>query len=154
MQVVHGGDRQRRARRIRLGAPVVATNNVHYAERSDKRLHDALTCISHLTTLPEGLASGLLHPNSERYLKSPQEMGALFQDLPQALCETRHVAERCRVDLDFSAQRLPAFPVPEGYTPASYLRTLCEEVYNILNLRNGEFPGDMETRYRRLLFRY
>lgn len=109
-----------------LGVKIVATNNVHYAERSGQRLHDALTCVRHLTTLSEALASGLLHPNSERFLKSSQEMAALFADLPQALQETRRIAERCRVNLDFSAQRLPAFPLPEGHTPIGYLCTLCE----------------------------
>jgi error-prone DNA polymerase len=110
-----------------LGARVVATNNVHYAERSGQQLHDVLTCIRYLTTLPEALASGLLHPNSERFLKSRQEMTSLFHDLPHALQETRHIAERCHVRLDFSAQRLPAFSVPEGHTPISYLRALCKE---------------------------
>jgi error-prone DNA polymerase len=110
----------------RLGVPVVATNNVHYAERSGKQLHDVLTCVHHLTTLSEASTSGLLHSNSERFLKSPREMDTLFRDLPQAVRETRHIAERCHVNLDFSAQRLPVFPVAEGHTPISYLRTLCE----------------------------
>jgi error-prone DNA polymerase len=110
----------------RLGVGVVATNNVHYAERSGQRLHDVLTCVRHRTTLPEALAGGLLHPNSERFLKCPQEMAALFADLPQALHNTRHIAERCAVSLDFTAQRLPDFPVPEGHTPESTLRALCE----------------------------
>jgi error-prone DNA polymerase len=109
-----------------LGAPVVATNNVHYAGRSGQQLHDVLNCIRHLITLAEALASGLLNPNSERYLKPPQEMAAIFHSLPQALRESRHIAERCHVSLDFSAQRLPAFPVPKGHTPISYLRHLCE----------------------------
>jgi error-prone DNA polymerase len=110
----------------RLGVGVAATNNVHYAQRSGQRLHDLLTCVRHRTTLPEALAGGLLHPNSERFLKSPQEMTALFSELPQALRNTLHIAERCEVCLDFTAQRLPAFPVPEGHTPQSTLRTLCE----------------------------
>ena len=110
-----------------LGVGVVATNNVHYAKRSGQHLHDVLTCIRHRTTLPEALMGGLLHPNSERYLKSPQEMAILFIDLPEALRNSVSIAERCRVSLDFSGQRLPAFSVPQGHTPAGYLRTLCEE---------------------------
>lgn len=109
-----------------LGVGMVATNNVHYAERSGQRLHDVLTCIRRRTTLPEALAGGLLHPSSERFLKSPHEMAALFPDLPQALRNTLQIAERCHVGLDFTAQRLPVFPVPEGHTPDSYLRALCE----------------------------
>jgi len=110
----------------RLGVGLVATSNVHYAGRSGQRLHDVLTCVRHHTTLPEALAGGLLHPNSERFLKSPQEMAALFPDLPQALRNTLRIAERCHVCLDFTEQRLPTFSVPEGRTPESYLRALCE----------------------------
>ena len=110
----------------RVGVEVVATNDVHYACRSDQRLHDILTCIRHHATLPEALSSGLLYPNSERAIKSPQEMAALFAHLPQALRNTTRIAERCEVDLDFSAQRLPTFPVPREHSQESYLRVLCE----------------------------
>lgn len=117
----------------RLGTGLVATNNVHYAVRSGQRLHDALTCVRHLATLPEALAAGLLHPNSEQYLKSPQEMEALFAgdgpagiDRREALRNAMRIAERCEACLDFSEQRLPAFAVPEPHTPQSYLRHLCE----------------------------
>ncbi len=111
----------------KLDLDIVATNNVHYAEQSGQRLHDVLTCIQHLETLPEALVAGLLFPNSERLLKPPEEMTSLFHDLPQALFNTRHIAERCNVNLDFSAQRLPTFPVPTGHTVESYLRQLCQE---------------------------
>jgi error-prone DNA polymerase len=117
----------------RLGAGLVATNDVHYAERPGQRLHDVLTCIRHLTTLPEALAAGLLHPNSEQYLKSPQEMEALFAsgssglDTKEVLNNTLRIAERCEACPDLASQRLPAFPVPEPHTAQSYLRALCEE---------------------------
>ena len=72
-------------------AGIVATNDVHYALRAARgvpggqRLHDLLTSIRHLVTLPEALAGGLLYPNSERHLKAPREMEALFHDLPEEL---------------------------------------------------------------------
>jgi error-prone DNA polymerase len=113
------------ARRLDVG--IVATNNVHHATRSRQRLHDVLTCIRHLTTLPEALAAGLLFPNSERFLKSPTEMAVLFAGLPEALRNTCAIAERCLVDLDFSGQRLPTYPVPAGQTLEGALRALCEE---------------------------
>jgi len=113
------------ARKLDIG--LVATNNVHYASRSGQRLHDVLTCVRHHATLPEALGAGLLHPNSEQFLKSPVEMAALYPDLPEAMRNTLHIAERCEVSLDFTAQRLPAFPVPGGHTPGSYLRHLCEQ---------------------------
>ncbi|RPI56968.1 MAG: DNA polymerase III subunit alpha, partial [Chloroflexi bacterium] len=111
------------ARRVDLD--LVATNDVHYARREGQRLHDVLTCIRHHTTLPEALAAGLLHPNSERFLKSPGEMAGLFGGLPGALRSTLEIAARCEVSLDFTAQRLPIFSVPQGHTADSYLRHLC-----------------------------
>jgi len=111
----------------RMHVEIVATNDVHYARPEKQPVHDVLTCIRHHTTLHEALASGLLHPNAERYLKAPQEMGALFADLPRALDNAACIAGRCHVCLDFADQRLPSFPAPAGHTPASYLRALCEE---------------------------
>ncbi len=111
----------------RLDVSWVATNNVHYAERRGQRLHDVLTCIHHYATLPEALAAGLLHPNSELFLKSPQEMTSLFADLPQAINSTCQIAERCDVNRDFSKQQLPSFPIPEEHTALSYLQALCEK---------------------------
>ena len=113
------------ARELDIG--LVATNNVHYAERSGQRLHDLLTCIRHRATLPEALGAGLLHPNSEQYLKSPRQMAALFDGLPEALRNTLRIAERCDTFPDLAAQRLPAFPVPGNHTTASYLHHLCAE---------------------------
>jgi error-prone DNA polymerase len=113
------------ARELDVG--LVATNDVHYAERSGQRLHDVLTSIRHRATLPEALGAGLLHPNSEQYLKSPRQMAALFAGFPQVLRNTLRVAEGCDACLDFSAQRLPAFPVSEGHTTESYLRHLCQQ---------------------------
>ena len=110
-----------------LGIPCVATNNVHYATYPGQQLHDVLTCVRHHTTLPEALAGGLLHPNSELVLKAPQDMASLFADLPQALHNTLCIAERCGVSLNFSTQQLPSFSVPPGYTSLSYLQALCEE---------------------------
>ena len=111
----------------RMGVGLVATNNVHYAQRANQRLHDVLTCIRQHVTLPEALAAGLLHPNSELYLKHPGEMASLFADLPEATRNTLRIAERCNVGLDFSRQPLPSYPIPDGHTPTTYLQALCEQ---------------------------
>ena len=111
----------------RLGVLLVATNNVHYAERSAHRKHDVLTCVREHTTLPDALANGLLHGNAEYVLKSPSEMAALFSDYPNALRNACLIAERCQAGLDFTTQRLPLFPVPPGHTPFTYLQTLCND---------------------------
>ncbi len=108
-----------------LKVGIVATNNVHYAGREGHHLHDVLTCIANHTTLDE--AGSLLRPNSEYYLKSTEEMEELFSDLPQAIGNSRAIAEECDVDLNFSAHRLPPFELPPGETASSYLRRLCLE---------------------------
>jgi error-prone DNA polymerase len=109
----------------RIGAGVVATGNVHYACREKHRLHDLLTCIRHHTTLDE--AGSLLDTNSECYLKSPAQMASLFADLPQAVANTRLIAERCHLELDLSAHRLPRLDLPPGETPSNLLHCLCQE---------------------------
>ena len=108
----------------RLDLPLVATNNVHYAERQGHRLQDVMVCIRHLASLDE--AGAWLRPNSEYYLKPAADMARLFPGHPQALTNTLAIAERCQVSLDFSRQRLPTFPVPDGHTPFSYLYQLCQ----------------------------
>jgi len=109
----------------RLGIGVVATNNAHYAHQEGHRLQDLVTCIRHHTTLDE--AGPLLSTNSEHYLKSPAQMASLFSDVPQAIANTRHIAERCDVELDLSAHRLPKLDIPLGEAPSHLLRRLCEK---------------------------
>ena len=111
----------------RLDLPLVATNNVHTATRDAQRLQDVLVCIRHLCALEQAHARGLLRPNAHATLKSHAEMARLFAGLPEAIANTQRIAERCQVSLDFSGQRLPAFPVSEGHTPFSFLYDLCQQ---------------------------
>jgi error-prone DNA polymerase len=94
------GDRRRNqglvalAREMDLG--VVATNNVHYHVRARHRLQDVMVAIQHRTTLDA--SEHLRRKNAEFYLKSPEEMSALFAELPEALRNTVAIAERCAPD--------------------------------------------------------
>ncbi|MCB0163879.1 MAG: error-prone DNA polymerase [Anaerolineae bacterium] len=101
----------------------VATNNVHYARRMGRPLQDVLVCIRHHTALDE--AGPHLRPNSEFYLKSARQLAPLFKDYPQALTNTRRIAERCQFDLRYGLQELPNFPTPSKVTATDYLRSLC-----------------------------
>lgn len=108
----------------RYNARFIATNDVHYIEKEDARLQDILLAIQ--------TGSVLSDPNRMRmsdqsyYLRSPQEMMELFAEVPEAIANTLWISERCQVDLSPTGVHLPAFDVPEGYTPQSYLRELCE----------------------------
>ena len=126
------------AESLKLG--YVATNNVHYAEKEKHKLHDVLTCIKNRTTLEECTS---LRLNSEFYLKSFEEMTQLFQDYPRAIANTIAIAEKCNVDLDFSAYRFPDFPLPQGETAASYLAKLCwQKIHN----RYENISPEIETK--------
>src|SRR5208283_180438 len=101
--------------------PVVATNVVCHGG-SDRMLLDVLTCIRLKTTLEE--AGRALWINSQRHLKSPAEMAALFRDLPGAVAASRAIAERCAFQLSDMGYCFPDYPIPAGETADSYLRIL------------------------------
>ncbi len=109
-----------------LGLPIVATNDVHYVVPEDARAQDVLMCVQMNKTAHD--------PDRPRmgdvphfYLKGREEMAALFRDFPEALRNTVEIAQRCSVHIELDRPKLPDFPVPEGFTPQSYLRHLCEQ---------------------------
>ena len=109
-----------------LGVRLVATNDVHYVRRDEAEAQDALMCIQMNVTL-EATDKPRMGAVPEFYLKSPVEMAQRFAELPEALRTTVEIAERATVELELGRPKLPHFPVPEGETPDSYLRRLCEE---------------------------
>ena len=61
------------------------------------------------------------------YLRPPDEMAELFADYPEAISNTRKIADQCNLEFDFGRIQLPEFEIPDGLTPSAYLRRLCEE---------------------------
>ncbi len=119
-------DEERMNRKLRAFAdasriPLLVTNDVCHAD-ADRKLMDVLTCIRLKKTLEE--AGRALWINSERRLKSPAEIAALFKDLPDTLAMTREIADRCEFTLTDLGYRFPDYPLPPGETPDSYLRAL------------------------------
>lgn len=105
---------------------LVATNDAHYVRREDAQAQDILLCIQTVTTVDD--PKRMRFPNDEFYIKSEAEMLELFPEYPEAVSNTRRVAERCNVELSFGKFLLPEFhPIPDGYDAKSYLRKLCEE---------------------------
>lgn len=107
-----------------LKLPLVATNDAHYLCKGDSKPHDVLLCIQ----------TGELVANEKRmkfetdefYLKSPDEMDALFADTPDALEHTGMIADMCNVELGKQRANMPQPEVPEGVSNEDYLRELCE----------------------------
>jgi error-prone DNA polymerase len=104
--------------------PIIATNDVRFAESSDRPLFDVLTCVHHKTTLDA--AGQKLARNAERYLKSPEAMAQLFADRPAALAATIALAERIHYTMADLGYRFPTYPVPDGETEMSFLRHITE----------------------------
>ncbi|OGO70775.1 MAG: hypothetical protein A3H36_04550 [Chloroflexi bacterium RIFCSPLOWO2_02_FULL_71_16] len=107
------------------GIGTVVTNDVRYARREGRRLHDVLRCIDLGLTVDE--AGERLAGNGERWLKGEQTLRDRLGRFDEAFRNARHIADRCDVDLDLGHQRLPGFPVPEGNTAFSYLYELCQQ---------------------------
>ncbi|MGD2105047.1 MAG: DNA polymerase III subunit alpha, partial [Anaerolineae bacterium] len=105
--------------------PLVATNDVHYTRREHASIHDVLLCIQTGKSVTE--PDRMRMDGESFYLKSYEEMAALFPDTPAALRHTLEIADRCNVQLTFGDYHLPVFEVPEGFEAHSYLRHLCEK---------------------------
>jgi len=101
----------------------LATNDVHYTRPEDADPHDVLLCIQTSTTVQT--ENRMRFSDKGYYLKAHSEMAQLFGDIPGALDNSLLIAEMCDIDLANDAYHLPHFSVPEGHTPASYLRELC-----------------------------
>jgi DNA polymerase III subunit alpha len=106
-------------------ARYVATNDTHYINPEDAKYQDILLAIQTGSLLSDPDRMRMTDPSY--YLRSPEEMQRIFAEVPEALANTLVIAERCNVNLDVQNYRLPMFEVPEGQTPETYLRSLCEE---------------------------
>jgi DNA polymerase-3 subunit alpha len=108
-----------------LGVDVVATNDVHYVHQGDAAAHEVLLCIQTGTTMddPNRMRMG----GDDFYFKTGHEMASLFSDLPEALKNTEQVVEDCRLEFKDEGFHLPAFEVPAGHTPQTYLADLCQD---------------------------
>jgi len=106
-------------------APLVATNDCHYFSPDEYKAHDVLLCIGTKKTLAD--KERLKFETHEAYFRSPKEMAILFEELPEAISNTRLIGERCNLLIDTSGKdvKLPNFPRPEGYEiDFDYLRDL------------------------------
>ena len=108
------------------GIPLIATNDAHYLRREDAQMQDVLMCIQMGKTLDD--PGRMRFETREFYIKSEEEMAALFPDCPEAIENTARIAQLCSVDFEFGKYHLPHFQLPEGWTDGeAYFRHLCLE---------------------------
>jgi len=102
-----------------LDIPLVATNDVRFLREEDFEAHEVRVCIHEGRTLDDPRRVQRYTP--EQYLKTPEQMAALFSDLPEAVENSRHIAVRCSLEITLGQSFLPEYPVPQGMTMASFL---------------------------------
>lgn len=107
------------------GIPMVATNDIHYTLESDAQAHDILLCIQTQKKVQD--EDRMHYEGGQFYMKSPEEMQALFPYAQEAIDNTGEIAKRCNVEIEFGHYKLPKFDVPQGYTAWEYLNKLCKE---------------------------
>ncbi|HTL30959.1 MAG TPA: DNA polymerase III subunit alpha, partial [Tepidisphaeraceae bacterium] len=108
-----------------FGLKCVATNDVHYIERKHWHAHDCLICIGTQAQLAD--PKRMRYVQEQFYLRSAEEMKALFSEVPDAVQNTLEVAEKCNVTFDFKTLHYPAFTPPEMFSREGYLRHLLAE---------------------------
>lgn len=106
----------------KLGIPLVATNDVHYLKEDDAEAHDILLCVQTQHTLLEANRPLTLADSPDFYLKSADEMTAAFVQYPEAIANTRKIADMCNVEIPLGKWILPPFDVPEGETAFTFLK--------------------------------
>ena len=131
-----------------IGAPLLATNDLHYVRHADAEMHDALLCI--------GTGSLVADPNrfrfssDQHYLKSAAEMRYLFRDHPEACDNTLEIAERANVTIEFDNDALPQYPIPATFSGGTHKdeanRYLRELTLRGAQERYGELTDEVRHR--------
>ena len=108
----------------KVGAGIVATNDVHFLAQEDHEAHNCLCAIS--TGKKADDPDRMIYPK-DVFLKSPAQMRQLFPDCPQAFDNTLEIAKRCNVEIDLKSRHAPHFSPEDGSTPEKFLTKLCYE---------------------------
>ena len=107
------------------GIPLVCTNDCHYLAPEDAESHDVLLCIQTGKLVDD--ENRMRYEPRSFYLRSTEEMEALFGKYPEALSNTLRIMDACNLEFTFGTYHLPQFQVPDGLTAQAYIRRLCEE---------------------------
>ena len=124
------------------GLPLVVTNDAHYLRREDAKMQDVLLCIQTGKTVDD--ENRMRFSSDDFYLKSEEELRALFPGCEEAFDNTVKIAQQCNLDFVFHEYHLPAYPVPEGYTNEEFFRKLCYDGFR------ERYPDEPEEYKQRL----
>ncbi len=152
----HGLIDQRRANRHmqelsqRTGIPLVATNDVHYLNRSDAAAHEVMLCLQTGTTLSD--PKRMRYDSDQFYFRTADEMYALFPEMPDAVARTTEIADRCFVEIELGQLHFPTFTVSGELTQKEYLVEIghkgLQELYDIPDPANPSNDREREIMQR------
>ena len=125
-----------------LDIKLVATNDVHYIHKDDAQMHDVLLCVQTGKTLDE--PNRMRFSTEEFYLKTEEEMRAIFDFIPEAIDNTNEIADKCNFSFEFGNIHIPYYEVPDGLTAAEYLYKLGMEG---LNKKYPEITKEIKERF-------
>ena len=129
----------RMSRELEIG--LVCTNDVHYTYESDAEAHDVLLCIQ--TGKKVSDEDRMRYDGGQFFVKSEEQMRALFPYATEAIENTQKIADRCNVTLEFGNYKIPKYEVPEGYDSAeAFLTELCEKGFREKYIGCGEYSAD------------
>ena len=124
------------------GIPMVCTNDAHYLRKEDAEAHDILLCIQTGKTVDD--ENRMRYEPQNFYLRSEEEMAALFAGYEDALENTQKITEMCNLEFTFGKYHLPEFKLPEGYDSFSYLKKLCDEGYKTRYGDDDKYRGQLK----------
>ncbi len=125
--------------------PLVATNDVHYLDKSDAESQSVLMCIQTASTVDAGRMEGF--QTDEFYLKSSEEMEELFASQKEALANTVRIAEKCNFEFNFDSHFLPSFKNDEGMENEDYLKKLVREGLSRI-IEQNNLSSELAEEYR------
>lgn len=111
----------------KLGLPIVATNDIHYVDAADAEAQEILLCVQTQHTIVEKNRPLTMIDSPDFYMRSPDEMKELFLQYPEAIENTKRIADMCDTNLSVGKWILPQYPLDEGETPGTFLTKLVKE---------------------------
>ncbi|MCI0469367.1 MAG: DNA polymerase III subunit alpha, partial [Nitrospirae bacterium] len=127
-----------------LHIPLVATNDCHYLQQDDAKAHDVLLCIQTNKTVKDDKRMRMT--TNEFYFKSPDEMKEAFREIPEAIMNTRLIAERCNLDFSLDECLLPRYELPNNASPDIYLKELATD--GLMSRFKGSPPANYLERMK------
>lgn len=128
----------------KTGAPLVATNDIHYVNREDKDAHEVLLAVNTGKNLED--EKRLSFKECDLSMNTPEEMEKIFQRTPEALANSLKIARRCSLKMRFGELILPYFSIPEGQTAFEYLSKKAQKGFE------GKYPSATEEQKQRLVY--